>query len=57
MAATILLKNIPEPIQDLIFKVQNEVKAEKKIGQYSQENTIYKILWEYIDLKTPKQES
>lgn len=47
MATTCLLKQIPEEVYRIIQKEQSEIKQKKKIGKFSLESTIYKMIKDY----------
>ncbi len=38
------LKVIPEDVLKYILKIQYVIKTDKKIGQFSMESTVYKII-------------
>lgn len=44
---TIYVKAIPEEIVDFILKIQGDIKRKKKVGKYSQSQTIIHIIGEY----------
>lgn len=43
----LLLKNMPDDVKEFLLKKQGDIKVEKKISQYSLEQTIYKIIRDY----------
>ncbi len=44
---SLTIKNIPEDVIKHILKIQGEKKAEKGIGQYSQQQAIFQIIREH----------
>lgn len=54
--ASVTLKNIPEKEFDHVLKVQSEEKRKKKIGSYSQESAIIKIIKEHQELTEKKKD-
>jgi len=52
--ASLLLKNFPEDIRTYLLKLQLEHKIEKKVGQYSLESAIYKIIRTKMDIENKK---
>jgi len=44
---SIYLKNIPEDLAEFILKNQWDIKIKKKIGKYSQSQTVIHIIKEY----------
>lgn len=49
------LKKIPQDVIEYILKSQGLIKAEKKIGQFSMESTVYKIIREHKESKEKKK--
>ena len=45
--AVINLKEVPEDVLRIILLTQADVKTERGIGQFSMEQTVYKIIREY----------
>lgn len=53
--ATLTLRAIPEEVLRHMLKEQFLNKCEKKIGQYSLERTVIKIIKEHKELKEEKK--
>ena len=45
------LKEIPIDVMKIILREQGKIKSEKGIGQYSLEQTIYKLIRELKEIK------
>lgn len=54
--AAITLKDIPEKLYIHVLKVQSESKIQKKVGMYSQESAVLKIIEEHKELKEKKNQ-
>ena len=52
----IKLKDVPEDVLRIILLIQADVKFERAIGQFSMEQTIYKIIREYDKIKKEQKE-
>lgn len=53
--AALTLKEIPEDVLKYILQSQGSIKAERKIGQFSMESTVYKIIREHKELNIKKK--
>lgn len=49
--AVINLKTIPIDLLKFILKTQGEIKSDKSIGQFSLEQTVYKIIKDLKEIK------
>lgn len=54
--AAITLKDIPEKLYLHILQVQYDSKIQKKVGMYSQELAVLKIIEEHKELKEKKNQ-
>lgn len=45
------LKEVPIDVMRFILREQGKIKAEKSIGQYSLEQTVYKIIRDFKKIK------
>lgn len=54
--AVINLKDVPEDVLRIILLTQVVVKTEKGIGQFSMEQTVYKIIRDYWKMKEAEKD-
>lgn len=54
--ASVTLRSIPEKDFDHVLKVQSDEKRKKKIGAYSQEAAILKIIKEHREMTEKKKD-
>lgn len=50
------LKNIPEDVYRILYRVQAEIKAKKKMRQFSLSSTVYHIIKEYDRLQKERED-
>lgn len=51
------LKEVPIDVMKIVLREQGKLKAEKGIGQYSLEKTVYKIIRDFKEIKDKENES
>jgi hypothetical protein len=56
MAKSLTLRNIPPDVFLILLKEQHEAKANRNIGRFGIEQTIYKVLREFERCKKEKPE-
>lgn len=56
MAKSITLRNIPPDVFQILLKEQHETKANRNIGRFGIEQTIYKVVRELERCKKANQE-
>lgn len=53
--AMITLRTIPEEVYEFLLETQGKIKVDKKVSQYSLEQTIYKLVREHKDFSSKKK--
>lgn len=48
--AAITLRTIPDEVHQYLLDIQGKTKSEKRVSQYSLEQTVYKIIKEHKEL-------